>query len=98
MDKGVMAKSNEMLKANGKRELSVDELEKVAGGGHFTSHEDIDAYCEVVDLYIANFGLDAAIQFVINDVQSNEVKRVMQAEGAKGLGYLLHKILDEYKE
>ncbi len=32
MDKEMMDKVNEYLKANGKRELSMDELEKVAGG------------------------------------------------------------------
>ena len=32
MDKDLMAKGNEVLKANGRRELSLDELDKVNGG------------------------------------------------------------------
>ncbi len=32
MDKEMMDKINEVLKANGKRELSMDELDKVVGG------------------------------------------------------------------
>ena len=32
MDKEMMAKVNEVMKANGKRELSMDELDKVVGG------------------------------------------------------------------
>ena len=32
MDKDMMAKINEALKANGRRELSMDEMDKVVGG------------------------------------------------------------------
>ena len=32
MDKEMMGKVNELLKANGKRELSLDEMDKVVGG------------------------------------------------------------------
>ncbi len=32
MDKELMAKINEALKANGRRELSMDDLDKVVGG------------------------------------------------------------------
>ena len=33
MDKELMDKMNEALKVNGKRELSMDEMDKVSGGG-----------------------------------------------------------------
>ena len=35
MDKEMMAKVNEILKANGRRELSLDEMEQVVGGADF---------------------------------------------------------------
>jgi hypothetical protein len=52
MEKEMMEKVNEILKAKGKRELSVDELDQVVGGdqpiiyhiGQCTSEEDINYY------------------------------------------------------
>ncbi len=40
MDKEMMAKVNEVLKTNGKRELSMDELDKVVGGSFSYSGGD----------------------------------------------------------
>ena len=50
MDKEMMAKVNEVLKANGRRELSLDEMDKVSGGnvggitvnGIWTSEDEIN--------------------------------------------------------
>ena len=49
MDKEMMGKVNELLKANGKRELSLDEMDKVSGGvdgiygvdGHYYTEPEI---------------------------------------------------------
>ena len=35
MDKEMMDKANEILKASGKRELCLDEMDKVSGGANF---------------------------------------------------------------
>ena len=40
MDKEMMDKANEILKASGKRELCLDEMDKVSGGSPFGEKAD----------------------------------------------------------
>ena len=55
MDKEMMAKVNEILKANGRRELSLDELDKVVGGaGECFNARDIRTE-EVLYFYVYVF-------------------------------------------
>ena len=60
MDKEMMDKINEILKAKGKRELSMDELDKVVGGSeNYTAEEER----ETNELYLSlarTFGFDVA--------------------------------------
>ena len=80
MDKEMMAKVNEVLKANGKRELSMDEVDKVVGGEccdvkYFKTAEDIDYY---VYTFIAgieqNCGRNVAADIVYMQWPSNDLK------------------------
>ena len=61
MDKDMMAKINEALKANGKRELSLDDLDKVVGGYYVPQTDEerkqlIELFYELTD----SFGFDIA--------------------------------------
>ena len=63
MDKDAMAKVNEVLKANGKRELSMDEMDKVVGGTDVLVNGTVKSEGEVYDLAMAmvdSFGYDVA--------------------------------------
>ncbi len=75
MDKEMMAKVNEVLKAHGKRELNMNEMEQVTGGqtckrdgvyyidligiGEFP----LTAYGELLDSIKKDKGVDVAIEF-----------------------------------
>ena len=60
MDKEMMDKINEVMKAHGKRELNMDELEKVVGGSeNYTAEEERET--NELYLYLARtFGFDVA--------------------------------------
>ena len=63
MDKEMMDKINEVLKANGKRELSMDEMDKVVGG-IFIPQTDEEKK-QLIDLAYAltdSFGFDVALE------------------------------------
>ena len=73
MEKEMMEKVNEILKAKGKRELSMDELDQVVGGdqpiiyhiGQCTSEEDINYYVYTFIASIENsFGKDIAADII----------------------------------
>ena len=55
MEKEMMAKVNEVLKAHGRRELSLDELEQVSGGNKYlgpyemNNLEDVCAFVDLMD-------------------------------------------------
>ncbi len=79
MDKEMKAKIDEILKANSRRELSMDEMDKVSGGAcydvkDFKTEEDINYY---VYTFIAgveqNFGKDIAIDIVKSQFPSYDV-------------------------
>ncbi len=62
MDKDMMAKINEALKANGRRELSMDELDKVVGGYYIPQTDEEKK--QLIDLAYAltdSFGFDIAL-------------------------------------
>ena len=61
MKKEMMDKINEVLKAKGKRELSLDEMDKVSGGNMWTEM----GYGEFTDFWLdmaRNFGYDVTIE------------------------------------
>ncbi len=70
MDNELFAKINEFLKANGKRELSEDELDQVVGGmitdiNQIQTEKDIYEYVYVFLAPIdKNFGRDVAVDIV----------------------------------
>ena len=63
MDKEMMAKINEALKANGRRELSMEETEQVVGG-YYVPNTDEEKK-QLIDLAYAltdSFGFDVALE------------------------------------
>ena len=63
MDKEMKAKIDEILKTNGKRELSLDDLDKVVGG-YYVPNTDEEKK-QLIDLAYAltdSFGFDVALE------------------------------------
>ena len=71
MDKEIMAKINETLKANGKRELSMDELDLVCGGwreDQLTSEESVIWNALLDEWREAMSGTDEAIRMAVEKI------------------------------
>lgn len=69
MDKEMKAKIDEVLKTNGKRELSLDEMDRVSGGS-FPADYRINGYTAaeaggMLQVVYDNLGLDVAEAFAI---------------------------------
>ena len=85
MDKEMKAKIDEILKTNGKRELSMDEMERVSGGS-FPADYTVNGYTAaeagviLQDIY-DKYGLDVAAAFAIEvfGAKSSDWKGYMQA-------------------
>ena len=60
MNKEMMDKVNEILKKNGKRELSLDELDKVSGGIWFPEPEEEASFQQMFLDITATLGFDVA--------------------------------------
>ena len=80
MDKEMMAKVNEVLKANDRRELSMDELDKVSGGIIYDirqcqSLEDINSFVyEFLASAEQSFGRDVVADILKSQIPSYDVK------------------------
>ena len=64
MDNEMMKKVNDTLKANGRRELSMEEMDKVSGGGYYVPNTDEEKKW-LIDLAYAmtdSFGFDVALE------------------------------------
>ena len=80
MDKEMKAKIDEFLKTNGRRELSMDEMDKVVGGGCGfygpLSADNIDDYGNIIQGIINTMGLDVAIawanEYVVQSRHNSE--------------------------
>ena len=101
MNPEIKAKVDEFLKACGARELTMDEMDKVSGGqqnesigGVLHSHEEIDAYCKMIDDIEKSFGRDVAIEVSMGYLPIPQTEEYMRAKGAQGLGKLLHGLLE----
>lgn len=84
MDKEMMNKVNDVLKAKGMRELSMDEMDKVNGGGdgiiyhigQCTSEEDINSYVYDFVASIENsFGKDVAADIIKTQIPSYDIEK-----------------------
>ena len=79
MDKEMMAKVNEFLKENGKKELNLDELDGITGGscidGAYPT-PDIEEVKQMALLIYETFGLETAISYATTllGCSSEEVK------------------------
>ena len=62
MDKDMMAKINEALKANDRRELSLDELDKVVGGYVPKTDEDRKQLIDLAYAMTDSYGFDIALE------------------------------------
>ena len=73
MDKEMMAKVNDFMKANGRRELSMDELDQVVGGSFQYDHSTgmcvvnggapvtAEAFTDMIFALASNFGFGIAL-------------------------------------
>ena len=66
MDKKMMDKMNEALKANGKRELSLDEMDKVSGGGKMWEEMSYNDFNDFWLSLASSVGYDSTIR-LFND-------------------------------
>ncbi len=78
----MMEKVNEAMKANGKRELSMDELDKVVGGSYTYGTVDgvmyisingmepltLGQFCDMMYTMAESFGIDVALRFLKDGV------------------------------
>ena len=101
MNPEIKAKVDEFLKTRGTRELNMDEMGKVSGGqqnesigGVLHSHEEIDAFCKMIDDIDKTFGRDVAINVSLGYLPIPQTEEYMRANGAQGLGQLLHGLLE----
>ena len=80
MDKEMMDKVNEILKKNSKRELSLDELDQVNGGGDinapFGNEKELDLYVYTMIAGIEkSLGKDCANEFMRDTFHDSELAR-----------------------
>ena len=99
MTKEFMDKINELLKAKGRQALSLDEADKVVGGGdgfeYFNSLQEIDDFCWIVEQLEKGISLDMAIEFALSQLPSNHVVDVMRKNGTAGLKYMLYSLYEQ---
>jgi len=83
MDKEMKAKIDEILKTNGMRELSMDEMDRVSGGS-FPADYRVNGYTAaeaggMLQTVYDQFGLDVAEAFAIEvfGVKSNDWRKYM---------------------
>ena len=94
MDKEMMAKVNEAMKANGMRELSLDEMDKVSGGAK--EAPDDFRVCGMTQLEAGSllqaivdyFGIDIAIDFATDNwVRTRDWATYLRASEGCNEGY-----------
>ena len=92
MDKEMKAKVDEFLKTNGRRELSMDEMDRV-NGGSIPANYRINGYTVaeaggILQSVYDQFGLDVAEAFAIEvfGVKSNDWRQYMQASAGLNAG------------
>ena len=93
MDKEMKAKIDEVLKTNGKRELSLDEMDRVSGGS-FPADYRINGYTAaeaggMLQAVYDSLGLDVAEKFAIEvfGIISNDWRKFMKASADLNAGY-----------
>ena len=93
MDKEMKAKIDEVLKTNGRRELSMDEMDRVSGGS-FPADYRVNGYTAaeaggMLQAVYDNFGLDVAEAFAIEvfGVITNDWRGYMKASADLNAGY-----------
>ena len=92
MDKEMKAEIDEVLKTNGKRELSLDEMDRVSGGS-FPADYRVNGYTAeeaggMLQAVYDNFGLDVAEKFAIEvfGVKTNDWGEYMRASADRNAG------------
>ena len=92
MDKEMKAKIDEVLKTNGRRELSMDEMDRVSGGS-FPADYRINGYTAaeaggMLQAVLDNFGLDVAEKYAIEvfGVKTADWGRFMRASAGLNAG------------
>ncbi len=101
MEKEMMEKVNEILKANGRRELSMDELDKVTGGGlligpyNLSTPEDLNSFIDDFCKPIYDMSPDILISVLQEWIPSYGIKREINAFGLAGLYNHLALIMEQ---
>ena len=104
MDKEMKAKVDEFLKTNGRRELSMDEMDKVVGGkdypysfsmGGYYIHDDDslkDFVYNTIAPIEAQFGKDVVVSVLMECLPSWTIKSDYMGAGLAGLENCLYHI------
>ena len=101
MDTEMMKKINEIAKAHGRQELSLDDMDKVIGGqgpSYMGSIEDIDAYLEYLQAIVDAFGMDVAIGIAIDEFPSKDVKDALLNGGVPHLRAFLYRLYEKIQD
>ena len=78
-------------------ELSLDDMENVSGG---LTHDDVDAYCDVLDQMIRVYGNDIAVAWALENVvvSYDVIDCIADSKTADGLRDRLHRAVSELGE
>ena len=87
MDKEMKAKIDEVLKTNGKRELSLDEMDKVSGGTDILMNGNVVSEAEAYNVAMAlfdQFGYDIAAEMfcTMTNIDKYEIKRTRRRDAS----------------
>ena len=92
MDKEMLAKVNEILKAHGKRELTMDETDQVTGGGlkfdnfEINTREDLNYFVyTIIAAYEEAFGKDVTYNILKDWIPSHSMLDDYLHAGLDGL-------------
>ena len=93
MNKEIMNRINEIMKQNGSIELSLDKLDQVSGGYNgtsFESNEEIDDFCEIMQIVYDEYGADVAIEFATIYINDPHITDAIRVGGIPSLRSRLH--------
>ena len=104
MDNEMKAKVEEFMKAQGTRELSLDEMDKVSGGKeypypfsmgpYYYIHDDasLNNFIHDISLFEAQFGKDVVASMLMDMFPSGDIKQDYLGAGLAGLQNSLYHI------
>ena len=90
MDKEMLAKLNEVLKAKGRRELSLEEMGQVVGGlslfnQEIRTEEDVVAVCGVAAYLEQIYSRSFVAEWIMQETNDNNMMNDYRSFGVDGL-------------